>query len=140
MIRRTNDYIKITNLRVYAHHGVLEEEKLTGQEFFLNVKVYVDMRKAGHSDDLNDALNYNLLCTFLQEIFKKNTFDLIEKAAEYTVDEILLRFENIQAMELEVRKPHAPVEYPPEDISVTIYREWHKVFLSVGFFPTALIL
>lgn len=132
MIRRTNDYIKITNMSVYAYHGVLEEEKINGQEFFLNAKVYVDMRKAGLSDDLEDALNYDRLCVFLQEVFKEKKFDLIEAAAEYTVQEIMVHFRKIQAMELEVRKPHAPVKYPPEDISVTIYREWHKVYFSVG--------
>ena len=82
---RTNDYIKITNMRVYAYHGVLPEEKENGQEFFLNAKVYVDMRKAGLTDDLEDTLNYDRLCVFLQEIFKEKTFDLIEAAAEYPV-------------------------------------------------------
>lgn len=129
---RTNDYIKITNMRVYAYHGVLPEEKENGQEFFLNAKVYVDMRKAGLTDDLEDTLNYDRLCVFLQEIFKEKTFDLIEAAAEYTVQEIMRFFRPIQAMELEVRKPHAPVTYPPEDLSITIYREWHKVYLSIG--------
>lgn len=132
MINRTNDFIKVTNMKVFARHGVLPEEKENGQEFFLNAKVYVDMRKAGLSDNLDDALNYDKLCVFLQEVFKEKRFDLIEAAAEYTVQEIMVHFRNIQAMELEVRKPHAPVKYPPEDISVTIYREWHKVYLSIG--------
>ena len=132
MINRTNDYITITNMKVFAHHGVLPEETKNGQDFFLNAKVYVDMRKAGLSDNLEDALDYNELCIFLQEVFKEKTFQLIEAAAEYTVQEIMVHFRNIQAMQLEVRKPHAPVMYPPEDISVTIYREWHKVYLSFG--------
>lgn len=132
MINRTNDYIKIKNMKVFAHHGVLPEETENGQDFFLNAKVYVDMRKAGLTDQLEDALNYDELCIFLQEVFKEKTFKLIEAAAEYTVQEIMVHFSNIQAMELEVRKPHAPVMYPPEDISVTIYREWHKVYLSFG--------
>lgn len=132
MINRTKDYIKITNMKVFAHHGVLPEEKTNGQEFFLNAKVYVNMRKAGLSDNLEDALNYDMLCIFLQEVFKEKKFDLIEAAAEYTVQEIMVHFRNIEAMELEVRKPHAPVKYPPEDISVTIYREWHTVYLSFG--------
>lgn len=132
MVNRTTDYIKITNMRVFAHHGVLPEEKENGQEFFLNAKVYVDMRKAGLSDNLEDTLDYDRLCVFLQEVFKEETFDLIEAAAEYTVQEIMRFFKPIQAMELEVRKPHAPVTYQPEDLSITIYREWHKVYLSLG--------
>lgn len=133
MLKRTNDFIKITNMRVYAYHGVLPEEKENGQEFFLNAKVYLDMRNAGRFDDLEQTINYDKLCVFLQEVFKECRFDLIEAAAEYTVQEIMVYFRKyIQAMELEVRKPHAPVRYQPEDISVTIYREWHTVYFSIG--------
>ena len=131
-MRRTNDFIKVTNMKVFAYHGVLEEEKKNGQDFYLNAKVYVDMRKVGLSDQLNDTINYDLVCICLTEIFAEKQFDTIEAAAEYTVQEIMMEFPTIQAMELEVRKPHAPLTYMPEDISITIYREWHTVYLSFG--------
>lgn len=131
-MRRTNDFIKVTNMKVFANHGVLEEEKRNGQDFYLNAKVYVDMRKAGLTDRLEDTINYDQICIFLAEVFAENVFDTIEAAAEYTVQEIIVNFPTIEAMELEVRKPHAPLTYVPEDISVTIYREWHTVYLSFG--------
>lgn len=131
-MRRTNDFIKVTNLKVFAYHGVLAEEKKNGQDFYLNAKVYVDMRKAGLTDKLEDTINYDKVCIFLAEVFAENRYDTIEAAAEYTVQEIMVHFETIEAMELEVRKPHAPLTYVPEDISVTIYREWHTVYLSFG--------
>lgn len=131
-MRRTNDFIKVTNMKVFAYHGVLEEEKKNGQDFFLNAKVYVDMRKAGLTDKLEDTINYDSVCIFLAEVFAEKVFDTIEAAAEYTLQEIIVNFPTIQAMELEVRKPHAPLTYVPEDISVTIYREWHTVYLSFG--------
>lgn len=131
-MRRTNDFIKVTNMKVFAHHGVLEEEKRNGQDFYLNAKVYVDMRKVGLTDKLEDTINYDQICIFLAEVFAENVFDTIEAAAEYTVQEIIVNFPTIEAMELEVRKPHAPLTYVPEDISVTIYREWHTVYLSFG--------
>ncbi len=131
-MRRTNDFIKVTNMKVFAYHGVLEEEKKNGQDFYLNAKVYVDMRKAGLTDKLEDTINYDTVCIFLAEVFAENQYDTIEAAAEYTVQEIMVNFPTIEAMELEVRKPHAPLTYVPEDISVTIYREWHTVYLSFG--------
>lgn len=131
-MRRTNDFIKVTNMKVFAYHGVLEEEKKTGQDFYLNAKVYVDMRKAGLTDNLEDTINYDMICIYLSEVFAEKLFDTIEAAAEYTVQEIMVNFPTIEAMELEVRKPHAPLTYVPEDISVTIYREWHTVYLSFG--------
>lgn len=131
-MRRTNDFIKVTNLKVFAYHGVLEEEKKNGQDFYLNAKVYVDMRKAGLTDRLEDTINYDSVCIFLAEVFAEKQFDTIEAAAEYTLQEVIVNFPTIEAMELEVRKPHAPLTYVPEDISVTIYREWHTVYLSFG--------
>ena len=131
-MRRTKDFIKVTNMKVFAYHGVLADEKKNGQDFYLNAKVYVDMRKAGLTDQLEDTINYDSVCIFLAEVFAEKQFDTIEAAAEYTVQEIIVNFPTIEAMELEVRKPHAPLTYVPEDISVTIYREWHTVYLSFG--------
>ena len=117
-MRRTNDFIKVTNMKVFAYHGVLEEEKKNGQDFYLYAKVYVDMRKAGLTDKLEDTINYDQICIFLAEVFAENVFETIEAAAEYTVQEIIVNFPTIEAMELEVRKPHAPLTYVPEDISL----------------------
>lgn len=131
-MRRTNDFIEVKNMKVFAHHGVFEREKIVGQDFYLNAKVYLDTRKAGLTDKLEDTVNYDLICTYLKEVFAEKQFDTIEAAAEYTLQEIIVNFPMVEAMELEVRKPHAPVKYAPQDISVTIYREWHTVYLSFG--------
>lgn len=132
MIRRTRDFIKITNLEIYAYHGVLVEEKQKGQVFFVNLKLYVPMHKAGISDNLMDAVNYDEVCTIVVDVFTKEVYDLIEKAAEKTVEALLMKFPAIEAIELELRKPDAPITCKPEDVSVNIYREWHKVYLSIG--------
>ena len=51
------DYIKITNLKVFAHHGVFPEETRDGQDFYVNAKLILDCRKAGQTDCLADSLN-----------------------------------------------------------------------------------
>lgn len=35
-------------------------------------------------------------------------------------------------MEIELCKPHAPIGLPFENVSVTIERSWHQVYLAVG--------
>mgnify|MGYP003300873385 CR=1 FL=1 len=132
MIRRTKDYIKITNLEIYAYHGVLAEEKQKGQVFFVNLKLYMPLRKPGLSDALADAVNYDEVCSLVVDVFTKESYDLIEKAAEKTVEALLNAFPVLEAVELELRKPDAPITCAPEDVSVNIYREWHKVYLSIG--------
>ena len=46
-------------------------------------------------------------------------YDLIEKAAEQTVEAILKKFPAIQAVEMELRKPDAPITCAPEDVAAT---------------------
>ena len=132
MIRRTRDFIKITNLEIYAYHGVLEEEKKNGQVFLVNLKLYMPLRKPGLSDALADAVNYDEVCTLVVDVFTKEIYDLIEKAAEVTVEALLKQFPALEAVELELCKPDAPITCAPENVSVNIYREWHKVYLSIG--------
>ena len=131
-MRRTRDFIKITNLEIYAYHGVLAEEKQKGQVFFVNLKLYMPLRKPGLSDDLQETINYDEVCSLVVDVFTREVYDLIEKAAEKTVEVLLRQFPVLEAVELELRKPDAPITCVPEDVSVNIYREWHEVYLSFG--------
>lgn len=132
MTKRTNDFIKVTNLKVFAYHGVLPEEREKGQEFFLNAKVYVNTKKASKSDDLENTVNYDELASILHDSFRENIYKLIESAAEHVIQSVMHYYKNVEAVELEVRKPHAPMRLQPEDVSVTLYREWHKVYVAFG--------
>ena len=44
--RNERDYslIRIKDLKVFAHHGVLEEETVNGQDFYVCVDAYQNMR------------------------------------------------------------------------------------------------
>ena len=127
-----DDYINITGLKIFANHGVLPEEKENGQDFFLNVKLYYDMSKPGKTDDLTDAVNYAQCCEYMTEVFTEKSFDLIEKAGEYLCERLLCKFDLIKLVELELRKPHAPIGLPFEDVSVNMKRSWHEVYISFG--------
>ena len=52
------DEIKITDLEVFANHGVFPEENTLGQKFVFTIKLYTDTRLAGKTDDLEDSINY----------------------------------------------------------------------------------
>lgn len=126
------DYIKITNLKIYAYHGVFEEEKRVGQDFYINAKLYLDLHASGKSDDLTQSLHYGEACHFMTKIFTEQSFDLIERACEHLCQSLLLEFPLLRAVELELQKPHAPIGLPFENVSVTMYRQWHRVYLSIG--------
>ena len=126
------DIIKIKNLEVFSNHGVLKEENVLGQKFLISADIYLDTREAGTTDDLNKSVNYSEICHLVKNIMESNTFKLIETAAEKLATAILLEYNLIKKIVLEVKKPWAPILLPLEYVSVTVERKWHKVFLSLG--------
>lgn len=126
------DEIRIDNLEVYAYHGVNPEEKAVGQTFYVNAVLYTDIRPAGREDDLSLSTNYGEISHFINNWMKEYIYDLIESVAENLAEQLLLNFGSITALELEIRKPEAPVGLPFESVSVRIKRGWHQAYLSLG--------
>lgn len=126
------DYIRITNLKIYAYHGVFEEEKREGQDFYISVTLFLDLHTPGKSDRLEDSLNYGEVSHFINRIFTEKSYDLIEAACENLCQRLLLEYKELQAVEVELQKPHAPIGLPFENVSVTMYRQWHRAYISFG--------
>ena len=126
------DEIRIDNLEVYAHHGVFPEENEKGQHFYLNAVLYVDTKKAGTTDELTDSTHYGLVCEEMTKVMTENTWKLIESAAEHVAEQVLLNFPFVRALDLEVRKPEAPIPLPFESVSVKIHRGWHSCYVALG--------
>ena len=126
------DKIKIRDLEVFAHHGVFPEENEQGQSFFVNATLYTNTRNAGLEDDLTLSTNYGEVCHFITGYMQDNTYQLIETVAENVAREVLLQFPLIQKLDLEIKKPDAPIGLPFDYVSVEITRGWHQVYLSIG--------
>ncbi len=126
------DQIKIKNLEVFGYHGVFEEENKLGQKFIVSVTAYLDTREAGKSDDLTKTIHYGEMALLIKKILETKTFALLERAAEVVCEEILLTYPLIKKIELELKKPWAPILLPLETVSVTIKRGWHTVYLGLG--------
>ena len=126
------DQIRIENLEVYAHHGVLKEENTLGQKFLVSLVLYADITEAGRSDDLSFSVNYADVAHFVERQMKERDYKLIEAAAEHLAEEILLQFPQTHRVCVEIKKPWAPILLPLDHVSVQIERGWTKVYLSVG--------
>lgn len=126
------DVIKIENLKVFAHHGVFEDEKRNGQDFYVNARLLSDLKKAGMTDNLSDSTHYGEVCLQIEKSLTKTNYDLIERAAQAAIEDIMIKFPLIQEVTLELRKPHAPIPMEFESVSVEITRGWHKVYIAFG--------
>ena len=126
------DEIRIEMLKVYARHGVFREETENGQDFYINAILYTDTSRAGRSDDLKESIDYGEVCKFLTEWMKNNTCLLLETVAERLAEAVLLRYPLAAALELEIRKPDAPIPLPFGCVSVKIRRGWHRAYIGIG--------
>ncbi len=48
----------------------------------------------------------------MEKVLTEQSYDLIETAAEKTAEAVLLSFPNVKALNLELRKPEAPIPLP----------------------------
>ncbi len=126
------DEIRIENLEVYAYHGVFPEENRRGQTFVINANLYTQTRKAAKEDELSLSTHYGEVCEFMHQFMKNNTYKMIETVAENMAREVLLTFPNLRGIELEIKKPDAPIPLPFESVSVKIRRDWHRVYIAFG--------
>lgn len=53
--------IFLNDVRLYAYHGVLEQEHRVGGEYSVSLRVHYNIYKAMETDDVSDTLNYALL-------------------------------------------------------------------------------
>lgn len=129
---RAKDEIRIERLEVFAHHGVFPEETRDGQVFYVNAVLCTDVHRAGEEDNLSYSIDYGEVCFFITEWMQNNTCLLLEAVAEKLARALLLKYDLICGLDLEILKPHAPIKLPFGCVSVKVHRGWHRSYIGVG--------
>ncbi len=127
-----SDKIVIKDLYVYAHHGVYKEENRLGQKFLVSAELYTDFTNASENDDLNLSVDYGCVCKKITEFMENNSFKLIETAAQRLTEMLLLNFQLLTGVKVEIKKPWAPIGLPLDTASVVLERHWHTAYIAFG--------
>lgn len=104
------DKILLSNLGFYGYHGVLKEESVLGQKFFIDMEIYLDTKEAGLTDDMNKSVSYADVYELVKNITENKRFELIEALAENIAKQTSEKFELIKEVMVRVKKPEAPVK------------------------------
>lgn len=117
------DKILIKNLKVYAYHGVNEEEKQNGQIFLIDVKLkFKNLSQPGISDDLNDTVSYSKVIKTVSRVATQEKYDLLETVAEKIASAILDEYSLVKKVSVCVKKPMAPIKASFDYVGVKITR------------------
>ena len=115
------DRIELRGLRVRGHHGVFDHERRDGQEFVVDITVWLDLDVAAASDDLADTLDYGDLAQRAADIVAGPPRQLIETVAGEIADGVMAD-ERVHAAEVVVHKPGAPIPLEFADVAVVARR------------------
>jgi dihydroneopterin aldolase len=115
------DRIVLRGLRAIGHHGVYAEERATGQPFVVDVVLEVDLSAATASDDVADTVHYGELAARVVAVVEGDPVNLIEVLAQRVADTCLTD-DRVEAVEVTVHKPQAPVGVEFDDVAVSIVR------------------
>ena len=115
-----NDQITITGIHGYGHHGLFENERSNGQDFYVDLILNLDLSQAAQSDAIEDTVNYAEITELTHHEITTDPVNLIEKLAYRIAERILSSHPKVKAITVTVHKPQAPVGLKVQDISVVV--------------------
>jgi 7,8-dihydroneopterin aldolase/epimerase/oxygenase len=113
--------IEIEGMEFYAYHGHFKQEQVVGNKFLVNVSIETDCDKAGVSDNLHDALDYQKVYNLIKEEMEEKSF-LLEHICNRILDRLYSEFTIIQKVTIKVSKINPPLGGQIKKVSVTMCR------------------
>lgn len=119
---RRLDRVRLVGVQATGYHGVFDHERGAGQTFVADVVVHLDTRRAAATDDLAHTLDYGTLAEQVVGVLAGEPVDLIETVAE-RIAATVLAHPQVQAVDVAVHKPQAPIAAPFRDVVVEVRRD-----------------
>lgn len=113
--------IKIESMEFYSFHGHFKEERIVGNKFLVDLTVETDMKIPAESDNLKDAVNYQILYEIVKAQMEIKSH-LLEHIAQRILDAIYREMSGIVKAEVKVSKMNPPMGGKIGSVSITLTR------------------
>ena len=111
--------VKVENLKIYAFHGCMEEEKVIGSDYVVNICAICSVGKKAFDDEIGGTVDYVDLARIA-----KREMSVRSKLLEAVVNRIITCcFNEISALDqisVSVSKLNPPINADVDSVSVTI--------------------
>lgn len=115
-----SSYILLENVKFYAFHGVLPQERKVGNDYQVSLRIGYDISRAMVSDDVNDTLNYAEVYQLLSQEMSVPSA-LLEHVAGRIGDRLFRKFPAIQSIDLTIIKVNPPMGADSEGAGVEVH-------------------
>ncbi len=112
--------IKLRSIKLFAHHGAYEEERLSGNNFEIDIAVDMKIPIGAYSDKLEETLDYVSLVKTVIRVSAEKQYYLLEAFVTDICKMILQEQPTIDSVTIEVRKLHPPMQVEVESVGVLL--------------------
>jgi dihydroneopterin aldolase len=116
------DKISLSNIHVFAYHGVYPEEQKLGQKFIISVDLFADLSTICNSDNIADGFCYGDTTHKIIHFCLNNRFNTLESLSHALGKYLFFINKIIHNVVIKIEKPNAPINCHIDSVSVEIHR------------------
>lgn len=118
------DRIDLQGMVFYGTHGANPEETALGQRFGVDLTVFLDLSRAGSSDDLSDTVSYSALFKLVRAQVEGPPSKLLEHLAARILRTVLESDQRIEQARVRLTKQSPPIRgFATGEASVSLERD-----------------
>ncbi len=114
--------IKLENIKVYAYHGCLVEEKKIGSDYRVDLTIKADLTTSSKTDHLADTVDYVHLNHIVKEEMAIRS-KLLEHVAERILVRILKELPMVKKTTVNVSKINPPIGGNVEMVTIQMSKK-----------------
>ena len=123
------DKIYLKNIKIYAYHGCMEEEKKIGSNYLVNLIVHADLSMSCKSDKLKDTVDYVTLLDIVKNQMKMRS-NLLENVADRVVNKIIFKFPSVRKAVVKIAKLNPPINGDIDEVVIRREKKREKTKLD----------
>lgn len=108
MLHVDNSQVLLEDIKIYAYHGVLPQERVVGAYYIINIGIETDFSQAMDCDDLSGTISYAEVYDIIKAEMEIPS-QLVEHVAGRICRAIFDRFPSAKAVHLKILKENPPM-------------------------------
>ena len=118
--------VKVENLKIYAFHGCMDEEKVIGSDYVINMKAMCFVGEKVFNDDITQTVDYVDLARIAKREMAVRS-KLLEAVIKRIIDASFKEIDSLEELCVSVSKINPPINADVKSVSVTMSKKRKEV-------------
>ena len=118
--------VKVENLKIYAFHGCMDEEKVIGSDYVINMRALCFVGEKVFNDDITQTVDYVDLARIAKREMAVRS-KLLEAVIKRIIDASFKEIDSLEELYVSVSKINPPINADVKSVSVTMSKKRKEV-------------